>query len=160
MISRKPVSSARPQRRRKVAALALALGLLTTVSTVGAASPTQIEAAQTQAVQSFGFEIFYGPNCYAGRTAFRHYEGYNASESWVNDTFNGDLQGNSAGYGQKIRNNAASIYLRSAHVGIYINGQSQISTSYAAGRTHKCINFSPAVRNHNTGWQTAFYGAP
>ncbi|MBF4623410.1 hypothetical protein [Clavibacter sp. VKM Ac-2872] len=120
----------------------MALSTLTGATAAQAAQPTP------------AFEIFYGVNCSSGGSASRVYTGENAREGWVNDTFNKTTWG-SAGNGQKIRDNAQSIYLSNARVRIitetgYPDWEEQ---SYGA-----CYNLPAGVHDHNIMWQT--YGIP
>ena len=110
-------------------------------------------AAPASAAPAPSFEIFYSPDCSAGASASRSYDGYNAGESWINDTFTSSRFGG-AGFGQLIRNNAASIYVANAYVSIRNSdgaGWGYGSPSVSAGQ---CFNLNVNLRNRNTDWVT------
>ena len=133
------ITSAR-LRARVLATTALASAALG-VAVLGAA-PAQA------ATPPPAFEIFYSPNCASGVSASRVYTGANAGEHWINDTFN-SRQWGSAGYGQPIRNNAASMWVSYATVNIFPS-----SETYTAFRsTGQCFNLG-ALRNRNVVWST------
>lgn len=128
-------------RRRVLAAVSATAGIA--LVTLAGAAPAQ---AATPA-----FEIFYGPGCGGGGTASRVYTGFNPKEGWVNDTFTSSQWG-TVGLGQPIREDAASIYVSNARVYIYTDGGD--TPSWTAASTGACYDLPPAVRNHNTQWQT------
>ncbi len=112
------------------------------------AAPTTGLAAAAPAAQ-INFMVYYRPDC-AG--AWRLYVGAR-SEFWINDTFNAPMSW-FAGFGQKIRNNAASVML-SPRSAIYIEAQETQWSKYIVtytntGSSSKCYNFYPEIRNHNT----------
>jgi len=90
------------------------------------------------------FIIYYGLNC---ATAGRFYQGINAGEKWINDTFTYRLY-SSVGYGQLIRKNAASIYVYPSSVITVNYGDSNdiVSEDDSEG----CHNLY--LRNSNTSW--------
>jgi hypothetical protein len=99
------------------------------------------------------FEIFYGQNCHRGGTASRVYTGTNRGEGWVDDRFD---KRTGPGYGQKIRKNAASVYVRHATVAISTTSGSGEAWS-AAGA---CYNLPSKLRNANVRWLTyPYYGS-
>ncbi|WP_374010251.1 hypothetical protein [Leifsonia sp. LS-T14] len=127
----------RSRRARALFAGAVAI----TVSATGL-----LGAAPAQAAASPAFEIFYSPNCNAGVSASRVYTGVNTGEHWINDTFNSKQWG-SAGYGQSIRNNAASMWVSNATVNIFPS-----SETYTAYRSAgQCFNLNE-LRNRNVAW--------
>jgi hypothetical protein len=134
----------KPTRRRFKGRLIASMAALTTAAIVslGAAAPAQ---AATPA-----FEIFFGSDCGGGGTASRTYTGVNSGESWINDTFNSSQFG-SAGYGQTIRNNAASMYVSAARVLVQDNTGVYHSFSTSGGF---CFNFDSTLRNKNVWWST------
>lgn len=116
---------------------------------IAAAGIGMLGAAPAQAATPPpAFEIFYSPNCNAGVSASRVYTGVNAGEHWINDTFN-SRQWGSAGYGQPIRNNAASIWVSYATVNIFPSSQSY--TTFRS--TGQCFNLGD-LRNRNVVWST------
>ncbi|WP_431218238.1 hypothetical protein [Leifsonia xyli] len=134
-------SRSRLLNRSRVAIAGLVLATVSATGLVGAA-PAQ--AAGTVPA----FEIFYSPNCNAGTSASRVYTGVNAGEHWINDTFN-SRQWGSAGYGQPIRNNAASLWVSNATVNIFPS-----SETYTAFRSAgQCFNLNE-LRNRNVVWST------
>ncbi|MGJ1427768.1 hypothetical protein ACR8AL_03655 [Clavibacter sepedonicus] len=111
-------------------------------------------ATASAAAATPSFEIFYGLNC---SSASRIYTGANHGEAWINDTFNSTQYG-SAGSGQRIRNNAASI--RTLNVqSVNIKGN---DGTYITFYTHgNCASLESAYgnrRNNNIGWQTVPVG--
>ena len=134
----KLVLNRRSSRTRSSAAVAVALAACATLL-LGAA-PAQA------AVGTPAFEIFYSPNCNSGASASRVYTGLNSGEHWINDTFT-SRQWGSAGYGQAIRNNAASIWVSNATVNIFPSSQ-----AYRAFRSAgQCFNLND-LRNRNVVW--------
>jgi len=127
-------------RRASLSLLAIA----TLFSGFAIASPAQ---AVTPA-----FEIFYGPNCGAGKTASRVYTGVNAGEQWINDTFT-STQWGTPGSGQPIRYNAASMYVSYATVVINYDRNDAIGWR----STGVCVNFNDHYRNGNVSWSTSPY---
>jgi len=127
---------------RGAACAAAALAVLT----AGLAAPAGPAHAATKAA----FEIFYGPNCSAGRSASRVYSGLNSGERWINDTFN-STQWGASGSGQRIANNAASVYVSYATVMMESN-RGAWKQFQSVG---SCINLEPyGLRNANTAWVT------
>lgn len=117
-----------------------------------AASESGATAAAAAATPSF--EIFYGPNC---ASASRVYTGANRGEAWINDTFTRTASG-TAGLGQKIGNNAASI--RTFNVqSVNIKGRDGTYIAFSTQGACKPLD-SPFGnrRNNNTGWQTVPLG--
>lgn len=136
----------RARRSRLLAAASVSVGFAL-VSLAGA-TPAQAAGAPY-------FEIFYGPGCAGGESSSRVYTGANSGEGWVDDTFNSNGWGD-AGYGQRIRDNAASIEITRATVTIYTDGP---QTSWQASTAKQgCFDFPDGVRNHNIQWTTASYG--
>ncbi|MBF4625201.1 hypothetical protein [Clavibacter sp. VKM Ac-2872] len=134
------------KRSRTIAALSVAAGV---------ALSTLTGATAAQAARPVpAFEIFWGFNCGAGGTASRVYSYENALEGWVNDTFDSTRFG-SQGYGQKIRNNAESIYVSNARVRIITEDAFPAWEEQSYGA---CYNLPDGVRNKNIQWQT--YGIP
>ncbi|WP_285116328.1 hypothetical protein [Leifsonia sp. fls2-241-R2A-40a] len=126
------------QRRARIISTAC-VALISVATAIVGAAPA--EAASTPA-----FEIFYSPNCNAGVSASRVYTGLNSGEHWISDTFNSKQWG-AAGYGQLIRNNAASIWVSSATVNIFPS-----SATYATYRSAgQCFNLNE-LRNRNVVW--------
>lgn len=123
-----------------------AISLATVIFSAG--STAVLGAAPAQAAGTPAFEIFYSPNCNSGVSASRVYTGLNAGEHWINDTFNSTKWG-SAGYGQKIRNNAASIWVSNATVNILPNSETYV-TYRSAGQ---CFNLNE-IRNRSVVWST------
>jgi hypothetical protein len=120
-------------------AVALAAGLLISTPAKAATPPP-------------AFEIFYGLDCAAGKTASRVYTGSNPGEAWVNDTFNSTKWG-SAGAGQLIRRNAASIYI--SYASVTINWD--YNQAWMSGRrTGVCMNLG-YMRNNNLDWNVIPY---
>lgn len=126
--------------RRTRSAVAAAITAIAAATALLGAAPAHAAAATP------AFEIFYSPNCSAGGSASRVYTGLNSGEHWINDTFT-SRQWGSAGYGQLIRNNAASIYVSNATVNIFPS-----SETYRAFRsTGQCFNLDD-LRNRNVAW--------
>ncbi|MFJ3488536.1 hypothetical protein [Leifsonia aquatica] len=136
------MGKSRGTRRSRVAAFAGALAALGVAASVGVAG------VPAQAVGANAFEIFYSPGCTG---ASRGYEISNGKEPWINDVFDRNTHG-SAGYGQKIYKNAASIYLRGT-TPLAIWGPSS-SMTWALSRTDPgtCYNLG-ALRNQNMYFQ-------
>ena len=119
------------------------------VAAVAAIAISGLAAAPAQAATyTPAFEIFYSPNCSAGGSASHVYSGPRSNgEAWINDTFN-STQFGSAGYGSRIRNNAASIYVSHAQVMIVPDHSVGSHTFVSAGA---CFNLEPwGLRNNNT----------
>ena len=96
------------------------------------------------------FQIYYGQDC---KTSYRTYSYATNYEAWINDRFNGytpKVASSGYGYGQLIRDNAASIFVSSGTVLIYA-AENPIFPYY--GYTFGCHNFDNQQRNQNTGWQ-------
>lgn len=129
------------RKHGRLAALGLSAAGLAVV-TLGVATPAQ-------AGPNVAFEIFYGQNCAQGGTASRIYVGIR-NEGWINDTFNSSQWG-SAGYGQKIRENAASVYVHSG--GVSISTAGGWSWHFASG-PGECFNLNSETRNQNVGFIT------
>lgn len=103
---------------------------------------------------SSSFHIFFSPNCAGGRpgSANRYYPGLNSGEAWINDRFD-DATAGAAGYGQLIRQNAASISVSNATVWISADGGYSFSAFSSRGFT--CFNLGDrGLRNRNTNWIT------
>lgn len=111
-----------------------------------------VTAAPAQAATTPAFEIFYGPNCAQGVTASRVYTGLNAGEKWINDTFNSKQWG-SAGYGQRINSNAASVYVSNAAVWISVDNGYSFKAHISKGQ---CFNLNE-LRNRNNAWKVTSY---
>ena len=93
------------------------------------------------------FRIYFARGC---ASAGHYYTGATASEAWINDTFNDSSTG-PAGFGQKIRNNAASIYLYTGTTNIRVwYGTSMIIPWEDFYGLYKCFGLSQA--NYNTAW--------
>jgi hypothetical protein len=129
------------RRRGRLAALGLSAAGLTVI-TLGVAAPAQ-------AGPNVAFEIFYGQNCAQGGTASQIYVGVR-NEPWITDTFNSSQWG-SAGYGQRIRENAASVYVHSG--GLSISTSGGYSWHFASG-PGECFNLNSETRNQNVGFST------
>jgi len=124
------------------ARLSIAIAATTIAVMVGALGASPAVAASAPPA----FEIFYSPNCNAGVSASRVYTGANNGEHWINDTFN-STQWGSAGYGQLIRNNAASLWVSYATVNVFPS-----SETYRSFRsTGQCFNLGD-IRNRNVAW--------
>jgi len=132
-------------KRRLISVLAISASIgasLLLTSPASATSNDSMAAAETPS-----FEIFYGPNCTG--SASRIYSGFNRGEAWINDTFNTTRFG-AAGYGQKIRDNAASVYVNNAQLWILGHG-ALWETLYGWG---ECFNLADyGLRNQNTQFQ-------
>ncbi|MBF4625409.1 hypothetical protein [Clavibacter sp. VKM Ac-2872] len=137
------------QRRARRPRLLAAASVLVGFAIVSSTGATAAQAADVPA-----FEIFYGQNCSAGATASRIYTGVNSGEKWVDDSFNTTRFGVN-GYGQRIKDNAASMYLSHARVIIYTDGPQSIG--WEASGAARCVNFPDDIRNLNTQWATAAY---
>jgi hypothetical protein len=133
--------------KRRAGVAALLTGIIAPLVAFGGVAPAQADTPPA-------FEIFYGQNCSRGQTASRIYSGYNAGEAWINDTFTSSQYG-SAGYGQPIRNNAASIYVSHAMVRLTTPSNYPVWVARAVGA---CYNLPDNVRNSNTNWTTYSYG--
>lgn len=100
------------------------------------------------------FEIYYSPNCTG---ASRYYSGQNFGEWWINDKFNLTNSG-SAGYGQKIRNNAASVKLYNAS--LWVATAAEMASSAGTVKFYRegngCHNLG-TTRNANVWWATMYY---
>lgn len=135
-------------RRSVIATVLLALTAI-----VGTASP----AAAAEPRPSF--QIFYGPDC---ATAYRTYLGPRTpgvihEEYWIHDTFNAS-SASSPGYGQKIRQNAASIRLQPRTRVKILDGYDNWSSSIANSSysTSRCLNLG-GLRNDNIAFKVAAY---
>ncbi len=122
------------------------VGLCAAIVTAAAAL---VGAAPAQAATPW-FEIFYSPNCGAGKSASKVYVGTNSGERWINDRFDNANFG-TAGHGQLIVNNAASIYIY--HAGVQIN-YDQNRWWGAESITGQCFNLEGGPRNANRNWRT------
>jgi hypothetical protein len=123
-------------------------GIVAGTAVLGMCVSALVVAAPAQAAAVPAFEIFYSPDCNAGASASRVYTGANSGEHWINDTFN-SRQWGSKGYGQLIRNNAASMWVSNATVNIFPSSQ-----TYTAFRsTGRCFNLND-LRNRNVAWST------
>ncbi|MFE4469263.1 hypothetical protein ACFRFH_10630 [Leifsonia sp. NPDC056824] len=132
-------------KRRKQAGVAIAVSIASVVVSLVGAAPAQAAAK--------GFTIYYSPNC-AG--ASRYYPGMNSGEEWINDRFNSSPI--HQGYGQGIRQNAASIsipYGTTVSIAFYRyeNGHNWRYASFAGGGF--CVNFDSFQRNGNMSWRTS-----
>ncbi|WP_316289252.1 hypothetical protein [Clavibacter michiganensis] len=121
-----------------------------------AASAATISSPEAVAAAAYPpyFEIYYGPNC---ASASRVYTGVNRGEAWINDTFNNTETG-TAGYGQKIRNNAASIRTWNVQS---VNIKGNDGTYIAFSSQGACVPLDSRFgnrRNNNIGWQTVPLG--
>lgn len=114
------------------------------VSLVGG---TPVQAAEK------GFAIYYSPNC-AG--ASRYYPGVNSGEQRINDTFNSNWI--AAGYGQRIRQNAASMYVpygTTVNIEFFKLWDGVHTRMYPTfSGTRFCKNFGSFERNGNLSWVT------
>lgn len=107
-----------------------------------------VGAAPAQAATP-AFEIFFSPDCAAGKSASRVYTGTNFGEAWVNDKYNSKQFG-SAGFDQRIAYNAASVYVSNAQVQINYD-----QNLYWIGKsTGNCFNLQMPYRNQNRNWTT------
>jgi hypothetical protein len=133
---------ARSNRRRR-------LGVASAVAIVGAVAVGGLTAAPASASDR-AFEIFYSPNCTG---ASRVYDNATnpGKESWINDTFNLNRAGG-GGFGQRIRANAASMYLRGSGVTIYKYTGSNVFVFIREVNLGTCINFDSTLRNQNIAW--------
>jgi hypothetical protein len=130
--------------------------VVSTVDPSGGASGVPVADGDAGALATPWFRIYFGQNCASGGTANHYYPGYNAGEAWINDTFN-DSSSGSSGYGQTIRNNAASVLVNSAAVWISSDGGFSFTAYNTSGS--QCFNLGDrGQRNANTNWktQTAF----
>jgi len=113
-----------------------------------ATSVATVTTTKAAAAATPSFEIFYAPGC---KSASRKYSGVNRGEAWINDTFNSTAHG-SAGYGQKIRNNAASVVTHNAQ-SVNIKGNDGVYIAFS-GSTCQTLEFPYGNRrNNNIGWQ-------
>ncbi|MFI6824235.1 hypothetical protein ACIBJE_25330 [Micromonospora sp. NPDC050187] len=149
---------ARRSAARTLVAAAVVAGLTAFTSPALAAPSPSVNAppeAVAAAAATPKFEIFYSPGC---ANASRIYSGQNFGEWWVNDTFNRNAWG-SAGYGQKIRNNAASVRITNATLYIATSADMEVGTvSFYKGAASGCYNLEPyGVRNQNVWWATMYY---
>lgn len=133
----------------------LAVGLMSSSATASASAKLDAGKGAVAFAATPGFEIYYSPNC---TNASRQYLGQNFGEWWINDTFNRTTSG-SAGYGQKIRNNAASVRLYSAS--LWIASASDMQTgkaSFYKSAAYGCFNLEPSgLRNNNVWWATGYH---
>ncbi|GHI95424.1 hypothetical protein [Streptomyces olivaceus] len=135
-------------RRSVIATVLLALtAILGTSSPASAAEPRP------------SFQVFYGPGC---ATAYRTHLGPRTpgvihKEYWIHDTFNAS-SASSPGYGQKIRQNAASIRLQPRTRVKILDGYGQWSSSISNSSysTSRCLNFV-GLRNDNVAFRVAAY---
>ncbi|MBN9629316.1 MAG: hypothetical protein J0I18_01685 [Actinobacteria bacterium] len=118
-------------------------------ATIVTASAALVGAAPAQAATPW-FEIFYSPNCGAGKSASKVYVGTNAGERWINDKFDNKNFG-TAGYNEKIAYNAASVYIY--HASVQIN-YDQNRWWGAQSATGQCFNLDGSYRNSNRNWRT------
>lgn len=132
---------------RRRAGVAIAVSIASVVACLVGAAPAQADNPK-------GFTIYYSPNCTG---ASRNYPGLNSGEDWINDTFNAPSI-YTAGYGQHIRFNAASIQINyGTTVQISFNesrgGIPYIEYATFVG-TGFCQNFNGYQRNTNYHWAT------
>lgn len=135
-----------PKRRRQ-AGVAIAAAVASVVVSLVGAAPAQAAAK--------GFTIYYSPNC-AG--ASRYYPGLNSGEAWINDRFDSSIF--HQGYGQGIRQNAASIqipYGTTVFISFYqldrYGNHNWRYSSFTGGGF--CVNFDSFQRNGNIDWRTS-----
>lgn len=132
--------------------LAAAAAAIMCISTSLPASAAEVEATNSSSVvtpQAYApfFTIFYSPGC---KGASRTYSGTNSGEAWISDRFN-DTSSGTAGATQLIRNNAASITVSQAYVGVSNNNGAVFQGGFPAAG---CKNFTSDLRNKNTYWYT------
>jgi hypothetical protein len=127
-------------KRVKRATIAAATTIVTVCAILVGASPAQAATPW--------FEIFYSPNCGAGKSASKVYLGANSGERWINDKFDNKNFG-SAGYNQNISHNAASVYVRYGWFTINYDSNQAWQLPYTTGA---CFNLPSWVRNYNRNW--------
>lgn len=132
-----------PRRRRRLiggtAITAAAVALLS----LGVVSPAQADVNPPDAA----FEIFYSPNCQGASRVYNKSE-HAPQEQFINDRFNLTRFG-SAGSGQHVRNNAASIYVGVGYPIVYFDDWNR-GHRWSPGH---CWNFDTTERNRNIGFK-------
>lgn len=126
----------------------LAIGGATTSAqaTISEKSPMSgTRSLKPLAALDTGFEVYYHAFC---KGAGRYYAGANAGEAWVNDTFNNTNFGTD-GYGQKILNNAASVFVYTGTTLLTIK-IAKNGYPYEEFRTVGCHTLQ--APNSNIGW--------
>ena len=116
-------------------------------ATIGALAAGLLFTSPAQAAATPAFEIFYGLDCSAGKTASRIYTGANAGEQWISDRFNSTRWG-SPGNGQLIRENAASVYVSNGALTI---NWDRNGAWLGPRTTGACFNLG-TTRNSNVNW--------
>lgn len=119
-----------------------------TLAALGVAASVALTGIPAQATGANAFEIFYSPDC---QGASRGYEKSNGKEPWINDTFNRNTHG-SAGYGQGIYKNAASVYLRGTTPLAIWGPSSSMTWALSRSDSGACYNLG-ALRNQNMYFQ-------
>jgi hypothetical protein len=131
-----------------VAIALLAVGLMGSPATADTAVGSAASSATSAARATPGFRVYFSPNC---ANASRYYSGPNGGEYWINDTFNAGA--GLSGYGQKIRNNAASVRITDASV--YVASAADMQTgkvSFYKSAATGCYNLEPSGTRNNNVW--------
>jgi hypothetical protein len=102
-------------------------------------------AAPAQAYGANNVEFHYSPDCTG---ASRVYQASIGKEPWISDTFNSTRAG-TAGYGQGIYRNAASVVVRGTTPLTVWNGSASLVIVPPPFNTSMCVNLGN-FRNANT----------
>jgi hypothetical protein len=130
------------RRRRLIGGTAIGAAAVAAMS-LGVFTPAQADINPPNAA----FEIFYSPDCQGASKIYNKSE-HAPQEQFINDRFNLTRFG-SAGIGEHVRNNAASIYIGAGYPALYFDDWNR-GKRWSAGH---CWNFNPDERNRNFGFK-------